>query len=96
MNTYGINPIKLLTKINKKILKKISVVPLYDINIDISIFSVLTILLNNHEILLIKNQYLYGNNIRKINVLNQFIEKTPVQGSNTENKFIIIFKLFFG
>jgi hypothetical protein len=36
----------------------------------------------------------YEHGIMKVNIiLNQFIENIPVAGSNTENKFIIIFSL---
>lgn len=55
-------------------------------------FCIINILINeNREG---KNQKYKGNKKSPIMVLIQFNDNIPVDGSNTENKFVIIFNLF--
>lgn len=91
VNTYGVNPIKLLIKINIIIEIIIIFVPLYFINIYISLWSVFVSNLNIIIILFFLIQILYGIVNKNRNVLNQFIDIKPVHGSKIENKLFIIF-----
>jgi hypothetical protein len=95
---YGNNPKKLLNiiivnkEIKIKVLPKCPVVPRSILN---SLCKLIIILF---QIILYRegiNQYIDGINNRPRKVLNQFNDKLKifVEGSNTENRFVIIFKL---
>lgn len=92
---YGNNPAILLIKINEKIDIIINIVPLNFINDNISLYRVL---INKLYIILylfnLIQNFIGIKNINNI-ILIQFIDSIPVDGSNTENKFVIIISLFF-
>ena len=95
---YGNNPIKLLNKINENNEIKIKVDPLWPEgpnNVLNSLCKVKIILF--HKIWCREgiNQYVVGINNSPINTLIQLILKLKIldEGSNTENKLVIIFNL---
>lgn len=95
---YGNNPKKLLNKIklNKEI--KINVLPLCPVGPNKVLNSLWRVIKILFQIIWYRdgiNQKEQGINKRPIKVLNQFNDrlKIVVEGSNTENKLVIIFNL---
>lgn len=97
---YGNNPMKLLNSIIIKIEMKMNVVPLNELGPNNVLNSLCRVKFSLFQIMLIRDGVSQNNdgiNNNPRNVLVQFNDKLKmlVDGSNVENRFVIIFKLSF-
>jgi len=92
---YGISLIMLLIRIKMNVDISSNVDPLFFIIIFISFNIIIIITFIISDVLLFIIQNFVGIIIRIVVILIQFIDNVPVHGSNVENKFVIIFSLYF-